>query len=57
MNGTVIVPEGYPTVLKAVQDAGYETITVDTSEYPQAGRRPELPVAALQTWGLFVAAA
>ena len=29
-----IVPEGYPTVLeKAVQDAGYETITVDTSEY------------------------
>ena len=33
VNGTVIVPEGYPTVLKAVQDAGYETITVDTSEY------------------------
>ena len=24
---------------------------------PQAGRRPELPVAALLTWGLFVAAA
>ena len=22
MNGTVIVPEGYPTVLKSVQDAG-----------------------------------
>lgn len=33
MNGTVIVPEGYPTVLKAVQDAGYETIVVDTSEF------------------------
>lgn len=33
MNGTVIVPEGYPTVLAAVQDAGYETLTVDTSEY------------------------
>ena len=29
----VIVPEGYPAVLAAVQDAGYETITVDTSEY------------------------
>ncbi len=51
VNGTVIVPEGYPTVLKAVQDAGYETITVDTSEYRTAGRRPELPVAALLTWG------
>lgn len=33
VNGTVIVPEGYPTVLKAVQDLGYPTITVDTSEY------------------------
>lgn len=33
MNGTVIVPEGYPTVLKAVQDAGYPVITVDTSEF------------------------
>lgn len=33
MNGTVIVPEGYPTVLKAVQDLGYKTIVVDTSEY------------------------
>lgn len=33
MNGTVIVPEGYPTVLKAVQDLGYETLVVDTSEY------------------------
>lgn len=33
MNGTVIVPEGYPTVLKAIQDAGYETLVVDTSEF------------------------
>ena len=33
VNGTVIVPEGYPAVLKAVQDAGYKTLTVDTSEY------------------------
>lgn len=33
VNGRVIVPEGYPTVLRAIQDAGYETLTVDTSEY------------------------
>ncbi len=33
MNGKVIVPEGYPTVEKAVRDAGYEVILVDTSEY------------------------
>lgn len=33
MNGTVIVPQGYPNVLKAVQGAGYKTIVVDTSEY------------------------
>ena len=33
MNGTVIVPEGYPSVLAAVKEAGYETIVVDTSEY------------------------
>ena len=33
VNDTVIVPEGYPTVLKAVQDLGYKTIVVDTSEY------------------------
>lgn len=33
MNGTVIVAEGYPTVLKAVQDLGYKTLVVDTSEY------------------------
>ena len=33
VNGTVIVPEGYPAVLKAVQDLGYKTLVVDTSEY------------------------
>lgn len=33
VNGTVIVPEGYSEVLKAVQEAGYKTLTVDTSEY------------------------
>ena len=33
VNDTVIVPEGYPTVLAKVQELGYKTITVDTSEY------------------------
>ena len=33
VNGKVIVPEGYPAVEKAVRDAGYEVILVDTSEY------------------------
>lgn len=33
VNDTVIVPEGYPTVLKDVQDLGYKTLVVDTSEY------------------------
>ena len=33
MNGTVLVPEGYPTVLKAVQELGYKIIVCDTSEY------------------------
>ena len=33
VNGRVIVPEGYPAVLAAVQSMGYETITVDTSEF------------------------
>ena len=33
MNGTVIVPEGYSAVKKAVEDAGYPVITVDTSEF------------------------
>ena len=29
----VIVPEGYPAVLAAVQGLGYKTLLVDTSEY------------------------
>lgn len=33
VNGTVIVPEGYPAVLETVRSMGYDTITVDTSEY------------------------
>jgi len=33
MNGTVIVPEGYPAVKAAVEGAGYPVITVDTSEF------------------------
>ncbi|MBQ6602613.1 MAG: N(G),N(G)-dimethylarginine dimethylaminohydrolase [Eubacterium sp.] len=33
VNDTVIIPEGYPEVLAAVQALGYETITVDTSEF------------------------
>ena len=33
VNDTVIVPAGYPAVLKAVQGMGYKTLTVDTSEY------------------------
>ena len=33
VNGRVIVPAGYPAVLKAVQTMGYETIEVDTSEF------------------------
>ncbi|MDF3002229.1 MAG: N(G),N(G)-dimethylarginine dimethylaminohydrolase [Bacillota bacterium] len=33
VNGTVIVPEGYPAVHDAVLKAGYQTILVDTSEY------------------------
>lgn len=33
VNGTVIVPKGYPAVLAAVQGLGYPTLTVDTSEF------------------------
>ena len=33
VNGKVIVPEGYPAVLEAVQTMGYDTIVVDTSEF------------------------
>ena len=33
MNGKVIVPLGYDTVRQAVEDSGYEVLTVDTSEF------------------------
>ncbi len=33
VNGTVIVPSGYSTVLARIQQAGYPTIEVDTSEF------------------------
>lgn len=33
VNGTVIVPKGYPKVLEAVAAMGYPTLTVDTSEF------------------------
>ena len=33
VNDKVIVPKGYPAVAKAVQDAGYEVLFVNTSEY------------------------
>lgn len=33
VNGTVIVAQGYPRVLAAVQELGYPTLVVDTSEY------------------------
>lgn len=33
MNGTVIVPEGYPATAALVRGAGYDVLTVDTSEF------------------------
>ncbi|HJO92484.1 MAG TPA: arginine deiminase family protein [Victivallales bacterium] len=33
VNDRVIIPEGYPRTLEAVNKAGYETIIVDTSEF------------------------
>lgn len=33
MNDYVIVPEGYPTVQKAIEDLGYKVLVVDTSEF------------------------
>lgn len=33
VNGTVIVPAGYPGVEQAVRDAGYPVLLVDTSEF------------------------
>lgn len=37
VNGTVIVPEGYPKILAAVQGLGYKTLVCDTSEYRKLG--------------------
>lgn len=33
VNGTVIVPQGYPAVKAAVEKLGYSVLTVDTSEF------------------------
>ncbi len=33
MNGSVLVPEGYPRVRKAVENRGYRVLSVDTSEF------------------------
>ncbi len=33
VNGTVIMPSGYPRLQKSVRDAGYKTLTVDVSEF------------------------
>ena len=33
MNGTVLVPAGYPTVEKLVKSLGYDVLLVDTSEF------------------------
>ena len=33
VNGTVIVPEGYPSVLSSIRALGYPVLTVDTSEF------------------------
>lgn len=33
VNGTVIVPEGYPKIKKAVEDMGYKVLVTDTSEF------------------------
>jgi dimethylargininase len=33
MNGTVLVPEGFPETKKNIENAGYSTITLDVSEF------------------------
>jgi dimethylargininase len=33
INGTVLVPEGFPVTLKRIQEAGYKTISLDVSEF------------------------
>ena len=32
INGTVIVPEGFPKTLKTIQDLGYPTVVINNSE-------------------------
>jgi dimethylargininase len=33
INGTVLVPDGFPETRKKIEDAGYRTITLDVSEF------------------------
>lgn len=33
INGSVIIPEGYPVTKQYIEDAGYKTIAVDVSEF------------------------
>ncbi|MGL5231316.1 MAG: hypothetical protein ACRC8F_10885 [Cetobacterium sp.] len=33
INETVIIPQSYPQIEKAIQDLGYKTINIDTSEF------------------------
>ena len=33
INGTVLVPEGYPKTLRIIQELGYPTVTLDTREF------------------------
>jgi len=33
INGTVLVPEGYPQTLQKIRDEGYETVTLEMSEF------------------------
>jgi len=33
INGTVIVPEGFPKTLKTIQDLGYPTVVINNSEF------------------------
>ena len=33
INGTILVPKGFPKTLKIIEDLGYPTVLVDTSEF------------------------
>lgn len=33
VNGTVILPKGYPVTTKVIKELGYETVSLDTSEF------------------------